>query len=281
MPAWVGCAWRGRVVNGKWKTPHERAVLESICTKCSLENVCIAALNVIQNTCRVVEDLQGGLLGHGNWVGNAENWRGCGRRVEAMTDWRKSKKINKGQIVVGKQKCASFSLYANCEMCDEVDGSFTFSPFHPFCNLHEWIQILGNVCTTSPNPCPCPCRTFPLFVMCKCNGWQKAFAYLMLLRYFAWHTKIYVCMRQNSQTFSCPTLVAFGMRIFVIFPHKFHNNSVTTFWEPPVVRHSVLPFSHLFATVITINNTIIVCCQFEFTPISRLVSSGVNIENSQ
>jgi len=52
--AWRGSKWK--VENGKWETSHELAALESICTKCSLENVCIAALNVIQNTCRVVGD---------------------------------------------------------------------------------------------------------------------------------------------------------------------------------------------------------------------------------
>lgn len=31
---------------------HLCACAQSICTKCSLENVCIAALNVIQNTCK-------------------------------------------------------------------------------------------------------------------------------------------------------------------------------------------------------------------------------------
>lgn len=55
MP-WQVSVQVGKMENAEWETSHELAALESICTKCSLENVCIAALNVILNTCRIVGD---------------------------------------------------------------------------------------------------------------------------------------------------------------------------------------------------------------------------------
>lgn len=129
MP-WQVSVQVGKMENAEWETSHELAALESICTKCSLENVCIAALNVIQNTCRIVGDpwreWESSLGMEIAWEMEKIRNRQREEKCEALTvrsEWRKSKKINKRQIVVGKHKCASFSLYANCKMCDEVDGS--------------------------------------------------------------------------------------------------------------------------------------------------------------
>lgn len=174
MP-WQVSVQVGKMENAEWETSHELAALESICTKCSLENVCIAALNVIQNTCRIVGDpwreWESSLGMEIAWEMEKIRNRQREEKCEALTvrsEWRKSKKINKRQIVVGKHKCASFSLYANCKMCDEVDGSAglsrstlfpAFPPFHSFCNHHEWIQIQVNVCTRPWAPTTPPFST--------------------------------------------------------------------------------------------------------------------------